>query len=95
MAAAQTTTTTTSSTSYPVITSPLTASGKVGVDFRYQVTATNKPTKYNFWVYRNKAVIGSSTSGLTGDTTTGLLCGQAEAGRKVHGLRASRQFDRE
>ena len=52
-AVAQTTTTTASTTGVPVITSPLVASGKVGVDFSYKVTATNSPTKYNFWLRRN------------------------------------------
>src|SRR5207248_1756351 len=31
----------------PVITSPLTASGQVGVAFSYQITATNNPTSFN------------------------------------------------
>src|SRR5205807_3903991 len=31
----------------PVITSPLTATGQVGVSFSYTITATNNPTSYN------------------------------------------------
>jgi hypothetical protein len=64
-AVAQTTTTTASNTGVPVVNSSLVASGMVGVDFRYTATATNNPTKYNFWLKRKGSFITWSASGLT------------------------------
>src|SRR5207248_2177705 len=51
----------------PVITSPLTATGQVGVAFSYQITATNSPTSYN--------VTGLLPAGLSVNTSTGLISG--------------------
>src|SRR5437762_1808403 len=50
----------------PVITSPLTASGQVGVAFSYQITATNNPTSFN---------ATELPSGLSVNTSTGLISG--------------------
>jgi hypothetical protein len=55
----------------PVITSPLTATGQVGVAFSYQITATNNPTSYG--------AIGLP-AGLTVNTSTGLVSGTPAAG---------------
>jgi hypothetical protein len=52
----------------PVITSPLTASGTFGQTFRYQITATNNPTSFN---------ATGLPSGLSVNTTTGLISGTA------------------
>src|SRR5437660_7005835 len=50
----------------PVITSPLTATGQVGVAFSYQITATNSPTSFN---------ATGLPAGLTVNTTNGLISG--------------------
>src|SRR6266487_905599 len=50
----------------PVITSPGTATGTVGVAFSYQITATNNPTSFN---------ATGLPGGLTVNTTTGLISG--------------------
>src|SRR6266487_4641130 len=50
----------------PVITSPGTATGTVGVAFSYQITATNNPTSYG---------ASSLPPGLTVNTATGLISG--------------------
>jgi hypothetical protein len=50
----------------PVITSPLTATGQVGVAFSYQITATNNPTSFN---------ASGLPAGLSVDTSTGLISG--------------------
>src|SRR6266550_286144 len=50
----------------PVITSPLTATGQVGVAFSYQITATNSPTSFN---------ATGLPVGLTVNTTNGLISG--------------------
>src|SRR5205823_3619266 len=50
----------------PVITSPLTATGQVGVAFSYQITATNNPTSFN---------ATGLPAGLSVNTTTGLISG--------------------
>src|SRR5438046_10109050 len=50
----------------PVITSPLTATGTVGVALSYQITATNSPTSFN---------ATGLPAGLTVDTATGLISG--------------------
>src|SRR5437868_7085794 len=50
----------------PVVTSPLTASGQVGVAFSYQITATNNPASYN---------ATGLPADLTVNTTTGLISG--------------------
>ena len=50
----------------PAITSALTASGKVGSAFTYQVTATNAPTSYR---------ATGLPAGLAVDTATGLITG--------------------
>src|SRR5438876_11612435 len=51
----------------PVITSPLTATGQVGVAFSYQITATNSPTSYN---------ATGLPAGLTSNTRTGVSSGR-------------------
>src|SRR5204863_218164 len=50
----------------PVITSPLTATGQVGVAFSYQITATNNPTSFN---------ATGLPAGLSVNTSTGLISG--------------------
>ena len=54
----------------PVITSALSASGQVGKVFRYQITASNTPTKFGASVL---------PSGLSFDKTTGLISGTPTA----------------
>jgi hypothetical protein len=58
----------------PVITSRLTASGVVGVDFQYQIEATNSPRKYGAATY----VDGTWTiaPGISGSSSTGLIYGR-------------------
>jgi Putative Ig domain len=55
----------------PVITSSLTATGTVGVAFSYQITASNSPTSFN---------ATGLPSGLTVNTSTGLISGTPAAG---------------
>src|SRR5207253_6576888 len=50
----------------PVITSPATATGQVGVAFSYQITATNNPTSFN---------ATGLPAGLSVNTSTGLISG--------------------
>ncbi|HMJ22553.1 MAG TPA: putative Ig domain-containing protein, partial [Terriglobales bacterium] len=50
----------------PVITSPPTASGQIGVAFSYTITATNNPTSYN---------ATGLPPGLNVNTSTGLISG--------------------
>src|SRR5438094_909508 len=50
----------------PVITSPLTATGQVGVAFSYTITATNNPTSYN---------ATGLPAGLSVNTSSGLISG--------------------
>lgn len=50
----------------PVINSPTTASGTVGVPFQYQITATNGPTSYG---------AAGLPLGLSVNTSTGLISG--------------------
>lgn len=54
----------------PVITSPLTAEGKVNQAFSYQLTATNNPTTFG---------ATGLPAGLSIDTTTGLISGTPTA----------------
>jgi Domain of unknown function (DUF4082)/Bacterial Ig domain/Putative Ig domain len=54
----------------PAITSPLTASGKVGVAFSYQITASNNPTSFN---------ATGLPAGLSVNTTTGVISGTPTA----------------
>jgi hypothetical protein len=54
----------------PAITSPLTASGAVGVAFSYTITATNNPTSFN---------ATGLPAGLSVNTTTGLISGTPTA----------------
>ena len=54
----------------PAITSPLTASGTVGVAFSYQITASNNPTSFN---------ATGLPAGLSVNTTTGLISGTPTA----------------
>src|ERR1700746_2301216 len=54
----------------PAITSPLTASGKVGVAFNYQITASNNPTSFN---------ATGLPAGLSVNTTTGVISGTPTA----------------
>ena len=53
-------------TAVPVITSPGTAAGQVGVPFTYQITATNSPASYG---------TGVLPAGLSTDIPTGLISG--------------------
>src|SRR5205823_11437454 len=55
----------------PVITSPLSATGQVGVAFSYTITATNSPTSYN---------ATGLPAGLTVNTSTGLISGTPAVG---------------
>ncbi len=50
----------------PVISSPTTANGAVGIEFSYQITATNSPTSFN---------ATGLPPGLSINTTTGLIAG--------------------
>src|SRR5438105_879620 len=50
----------------PVITSPLTATGSVGVAFSYQITATNSPTSFN---------ATGLPAGLSVNTANGVISG--------------------
>ena len=54
----------------PAITSPLTASGTIGVAFSYQITATNNPTSFN---------ATGLPAGLSVNTATGLISGTPTA----------------
>jgi uncharacterized repeat protein (TIGR03803 family) len=54
----------------PVITSPLTATGQVGVAFSYQITASNAPASFG---------ATSLPAGLTVDTTAGIISGTPTA----------------
>jgi len=54
----------------PAITSPLTASGTVGVAVNYQITASNNPTSFN---------ATGLPPGLSVNTTTGLISGTPTA----------------
>jgi hypothetical protein len=54
----------------PAITSPLTASGTVGVAFSYTITATNNPTSFN---------ATGLPAGLSVNTTTGVISGTPTA----------------
>src|SRR5207247_2526035 len=54
----------------PVITSPLTACGAVGVAFSYQITATNNPTSYS---------ATGLPAGLNVNTSTGVISGTPTA----------------
>src|SRR5436309_1891706 len=56
----------------PSITSPLTATGQVGVAFSYTITASHSPTSYGANV--------PPPAGLTVNTTTGLISGTPAAG---------------
>src|SRR5436305_5066434 len=55
----------------PVITSSLTTTGTVAAAFSYQITASNSPTSFN---------ATGSPSGLTVNTSTGLISGTPAAG---------------
>ncbi len=55
----------------PVITSPLTATGQVGVAFSYTITATNSPTSYN---------AAGLPTGLNVNTSTGVISGTPAIG---------------
>src|SRR5438874_5738737 len=55
----------------PVITSPLTATGQVGVAFSYTITATNTPTSYN---------AAGLPTGLSVNTSTGVISGTPATG---------------
>jgi hypothetical protein len=54
----------------PAITSPLTASGTVGVAFSYTITATNNPTSFN---------ATGLPAGLSVNTTSGVISGTPTA----------------
>lgn len=59
--------TATSQTVAPVIISPLTAEGNVGIPFSYQIEATDNPTSYG--------VTGTLPDGLSLNSTTGEISG--------------------
>jgi hypothetical protein len=62
----------------PEVTSPIAASGIVGVPFAYQITATNQPTHFFVTSPSDKGTVPPASSlpaGLTYDTATGLLSG--------------------
>lgn len=66
----------------PSVTSPMTASGTVGVPFTYQITATNAPTHYFATSPGAKGTVPPTSSlpaGLTYDMATGLLSGTPKA----------------
>ncbi len=50
----------------PELTSPLTASGQVGVAFSYQITAANAPTSYNATGLPSGLSINTATGEITG-----------------------------
>jgi Putative Ig domain len=54
----------------PVITSPLTATGQVGVAFSYQITATNNPTSFNATALPPGLSVNTSTGLISGTPTT-------------------------
>src|SRR5205809_593359 len=54
----------------PVITSPLTATGQVGVAFSYQITATNSPTSFNTTGLPAGLMVNTSTGLISGTPTT-------------------------
>ncbi len=62
----------------PTLTSPTAASATVGVQFTYQITATNAPTHYFVTSPAAKGTTPPASSlpaDLTYDTATGLLSG--------------------
>jgi hypothetical protein len=66
----------------PVVTSPATAKGTVGVPFTYQITATNAPTHYFATSPGTKGTVPPASSlpaGLSYDAVTGLLSGPPKA----------------
>lgn len=66
--------TVTTPTAVPVITSPLVAYGQVGVDFSYQITATNLPTRFGAATLVNG--VWTIAPGLAGNTGSGLVYGK-------------------
>ncbi len=50
----------------PELTSPLTASGQVGVAFSYQITASNNPTSYNATGLPSGLSVNTATGSITG-----------------------------
>jgi len=66
----------------PTLTSPATASGRVGVPFTYRITATNAPTHYFATSPGDKGTVPPASSlpaGLSYDPTTGVLSGVPKA----------------
>ena len=66
----------------PVVTSPTTASGTVGVSFSYQITAANAPTHYFATSPGAKGTVPPASSlpaGLTYDMATGVVSGTPKA----------------
>src|SRR5262249_11598160 len=59
----------------PVITSPLTACGTVGVPFSYTITATNNPTSFT---------ASALPAGLTFNTSTGVISGTPTQARTTN-----------
>lgn len=62
----------------PAITSALTASGIVGQDFSYQISATNSPTSYFATQLTPNPGVGIAP-GLTGSSATGQIYGRPSA----------------
>src|SRR5207248_2831216 len=54
----------------PVITSPLTACGTVGIAFSYTITATNNPTTFNATPLPAGLSVNTSTGVISGTPTT-------------------------
>jgi hypothetical protein len=66
----------------PLLTSPETATGTVGAEFTYQITATNRPTHYFVSSPGTKGIVPPASSlpaGLTYNMTTGLFSGTPRA----------------
>jgi len=59
----------------PVITSPLTATGQVGVAFSYTITATNNPTSFNATGLPSGLTVNPATGSISGTPAVGTDAG--------------------